>query len=134
MLGTYRCTIHLDRDGYHPYSWSVNASHVCDAEAVRLCAMRPLTGKRGGSWPFQKHPGWTREWDQSPAFVLAYRYSRRAPRGTDGGNNDDSGHHWAASAALWKLHCEAGIGRTLLFSETRGRPACWRFAFNPAGL
>ena len=35
----------------------------------------------------------------------------RAPRTTDGGNEDESAHHRAACMTLWRSHCEAGIGR-----------------------
>ena len=32
-----------------------------------------------------------------------------APRARDGGNKDDPVHHWTASVALWRPHCQAGI-------------------------
>ena len=32
------------------------------------------------------------------------------PRATDGGNTNESVHHWNASVPVWRAHCEAGIG------------------------
>ena len=32
------------------------------------------------------------------------------PRATDGGNKDDSACRWEASVAMWRSHCQAGIG------------------------
>ena len=32
------------------------------------------------------------------------------PRATDGSNEDGAAHHWDARVALWRSHCQAGIG------------------------
>ena len=45
-----------------------------------------------------------------PQASHALRRAHPVPRATDGGNKHDSVCHWEASVAVWRSHCEAGIG------------------------
>ena len=50
------------------------------------------------------------------------------PRATDGGNKDDTARHGAASLALWRPHCQDGIGlkRPITYCHNLGFYGTWR--------
>ena len=91
-----------------------------------------LARQRGGVGPCVTSRNAVRS---TSATALPY-LPRATPRATDGWNKDDSAHHWEVSVAVWKSHCEAGIGvitpipyhQNMLFSVARG--VCYRRSWN----